>query len=104
MTDTAMHLVASTDSTVDVNGASHGASHMDRGGDRGGRWNRSSGNPDDLVQVRVPRWMRDAMDDERNRIEPNDRTRRSLDFYSGRVFEHGLEWLRSVQPVSDPLA
>lgn len=79
----------------------------DRAGDRAvhrGRFQRGdSGDPQRLASVRIPVALRDRLDGERQRIEPDPKHQRSLDFYAARVFEHGLDWLGTVQPIEDPL-
>jgi hypothetical protein len=100
--DRAGHLAGDRDMRSDL------AHDGDRAGDRSivrGRFQRGdSADPGKLVSVRIPAVLRDALDAERDRIEPDPNLRRSLDFYSAWVFAKGLEALRSVQPVQDPLA
>ena len=70
-----------------------------------GRFQRSdSDDPNRQVSIKVPAWLRNQLEDERQRIEPNPRLRRSLEFYAAKALERGIDSLRSIQPIQDPLA
>ncbi len=70
-----------------------------------GRFQRSdSDDPNRLVSIKVPAWLRDQLEDERQRIEPDPRLRRSMEFYASKALERGIDSLRSIQPIQDPLA
>ncbi len=98
------HDTSHSTSGSDSHSASHSTGHSTSGKRARAFQRAEDGKPDDMVQIRVRRALLDAMYAERDRIEPPNRKPRSGEFYAGKVFEAGLEWLRTVEPVHDPLA
>ena len=76
-------------------------SHSDTGSTTRKAFQRGTHAPDALVNVRVPAWMRDKLEEERARIEAAKP--RSLDFYAAKVFGWGLERLATIKPIEDTL-
>lgn len=80
-------------------------------GDHGDTWRVTDDpQPHDSVPVHLPRWLRDKVEQERDRLDPpvdglgRKRPQQSMSAFVERLVRKGMQWSMSLPAWTDPLA